>query len=194
MPTNHPVPNNILDVMAAKIKRLEMDMQDLRNNKTLTGPMYDKDNLPAQGVTGQVGVIDDSGSGKTFTIYDGTAWQTLASGGSGPRMVWGSVYNDGDVDSGTGFTSQNDYGDGINFTRITFDTEFENTPITLLTPNNNNSPDPNPGPNNKDGRYIVSLIEDSSDETQIVVRIESIDDADYIDNGGFQFLCIEPGI
>ncbi len=102
----------------------------------------------------------------------------------GMTGLWGAIFNDGGIISGTGFTADNDYGDGINFTKITFDTPFTNPPVVLLAANNNN-------PDDTQGRYGVSLVD--RDVSFITVRMDAFDTVS-LDNGGFDFLCLEPGV
>lgn len=126
---------------------------------------------------------------KTLGIFIDGEWVKLGngggSGGSGPRMVWGSLYNDADIISGTGFTTATGGGLSLNQIKIIFDTAFTNPPVVLLTANNDNAL-------SSVGRYVVSLI--GTDIAYIIVQVEDVDDADRIDNGGFDFLCIEPGV
>lgn len=101
------------------------------------------------------------------------------------RMVWGSVYNDGVIIAGTGFTAANDYGDGVNFTKITFGTPFVSPPVVVLAANNNN-------PVDLEGRYEVSVT--TTNVAYIIVRQEDIDDADNVGNGGFDFLALDQSV
>ena len=100
-------------------------------------------------------------------------------------MVWGAVYNDGNIIDGVGFTAMNDYGDGKNFTKITFATPFTNPPDAFTEPNNNN-------PVALQGRYQTSVT--TTNVAYIIVRQDDIDDADNIQNGGFNFVAMEPNV
>ncbi len=70
---------------------------------------------------------------------------------------------------------------------IVFTVPFTNPPVVLLTPNNDSAA-------STDGRYTATLKLRTTD--WIVVLTENIDDPDSLgpDDGGFDFLCIEPGV
>ena len=107
------------------------------------------------------------------------------------EAVWGALYNDAGIIAGTGFTTSWDNNGGApindNYYTIYFDTPFANPPVVELTANNNNPPAAN-------GRYTVSLWTRATD--RIVVITENVDDPDSLaaQDGGFDFLAIEPGV
>lgn len=109
--------------------------------------------------------------------------------GASPRIVWGGIFNDGNIIEGTGFTASDDgLVGGVEQYTITFTTPFTNPPVVLLTPNNDNGPVAN------NGRYTATLF--SRTASAIVVITANIDDPDSLANqdGGFDFLAIEPGV
>lgn len=106
-----------------------------------------------------------------------------------PRMISGGLYNDATILAGAGFTATWDKDGGApsssNYYTITFDTPFDNPPIVQLTANNNNSP-------GTDGAYDISLDPSGRHADRIVVFVTNFDGT--TGDGGFDFLCIEPGV
>lgn len=105
-------------------------------------------------------------------------------------MVWGAIYNDANIIEGTGFSVV--WADGTaspneNFYTITFDDAFTNPPVVLVSGNNNN-------PADEYGRYTVTLRRRFAD--YIVVMTNDVDDPDSLttQDGGFDFLAIEPEV
>jgi hypothetical protein len=105
------------------------------------------------------------------------------------RMVWGSVYNDANIISGTGFTvAWADHLGGSpssNIHTITFDTPFTNPPVVLLTANNDNPPA-------TEGAYGVSI--KSKDAGGSWVEVEMVNFDGTTGDGGYDFAAIEPGV
>ena len=115
----------------------------------------------------------------------------VGGGGGAFNAVWGALFNDAGVIAGSGFTASWDNNGGApindNYITVYFDTPFTNPPVVVLAPNNNNPPSAN-------GRYTATLLTRTTG--YVVVITENVDDPDSLanQNGGFDFLCIEPGV
>lgn len=57
MPPKRHAPQDPMDVLAARIDKLERLYQQLYNVKTPTIPIYDYNNLPAEAIEGQLAII-----------------------------------------------------------------------------------------------------------------------------------------
>lgn len=116
--------------------------------------------------------------------------EAVRNKGLADMAVWGALFNDGTIIAGTGFAASDDgLVGGVEQYTVTFDTPFVNPPVVAITPNNNNGPG-----GSTNGRYTATLY--SRTNTEIVVITANIDDPDSLgpQDGGFDFLAVEPGV
>lgn len=137
------------------------------------------------------GRVDQATIGDSLRNHDERirALEAIPQGTDLGQVIRGSVFNDGSIAEGTGFTVSDDgLVSGVTQYTITFTTPFVNPPVVVVAPNNNN-------PASTIGRYTATSLPPAL-TTAIIIITSNVDDPDSLgpQDGGFDFIAVEPAV